>query len=199
MQLTETSFSTHIFSWTENSITYSRKCSIAPKINWDIARGIYSLQLPWGGIGAHLRSFVNPRTSRLLYRNLPSCLVVAPSFVPSRAACRWRGWYGGWWRRMEERYHHVMQPHHRLRPDQPAVYCLASRDIDPSGVRTRNPEPPDPESEREYERKSRSKREREIGTRWVSAAGGWQPTLVLIQHDSDTASVPSDSAGTQVN
>lgn len=112
---------------------------------------------------------------------------------------------------MEERYHHVMQPHHRLRPDQPAVYCLASRDIDPSGVRTRNPEPPDPESEREYEyeyegererekAKARGReREREIGTRWVSAAGGWQPTLVLIQHDSDTASVPSDSAGTQVN
>jgi len=72
-----------------------------------------------------------------------------PSFVPSYAACRWwRGWYGRWWRRMEERYHHVMQPHHRLRPDQPAVYCLASRDIDPSGVRTRNPEPPDSESER---------------------------------------------------
>lgn len=110
---------------------------------------------------------------------------------------------------MEERYHHVMQPHHRLRPDQPAVYCLASRDIDPSGVRTRNPEPPDPESERvrecKRERESISKskrereREREIGTRWVSAAGGWQPTLVLIQHDSDTASVPSDLAGTQVN
>ena len=100
---------------------------------------------------------------------------------------------------MEERYHHVMQPHHRLRPDQPAVYCLASRDIDPSGVRTRNPEPPDPKSERVCERREEreKEREREIGTRWVSAAGGWQPTLVLIQHDSDTASVPSD--GTQVN
>ena len=27
-------------------------------------------------------------------------------------------------------------PHHQRYPDQPAVYCLASRDIDPSGVRT---------------------------------------------------------------
>lgn len=62
-----------------------------------------------------------------------------------------------------------MQPHHRLRPDQPAVYCLASRDIDPSGVRTRNPEPPDPESERvreckrerKHKQKQKGERERE--------------------------------------
>jgi len=87
---------------------------------------------------------------------------------------------------------------------------LASRDIDPSGVRTHNPGPSDwSERERERgrkgERKTKCKQERdregkrEIGTRWVSAAGGWQPALVLIQHDSDTASLPSDLAGTQVN
>lgn len=35
-----------------------------------------------------------------------------------------------------------MQPHHRLYPDQPAVYCLASRDIDPSSVRTGSVGPP---------------------------------------------------------
>lgn len=35
-----------------------------------------------------------------------------------------------------------MQPHHRLYPDQPAVYCLASRDIDPSSVRTGSLGPP---------------------------------------------------------
>jgi len=63
---------------------YSRKCSIAPKLNWDISTA--SLQLPWDAIGAYLRSFVNPKTSRLLCRNLPSCLMVA-SFFRTLARC----------------------------------------------------------------------------------------------------------------